>query len=186
MNTPPLGITSKERQGGERSPVKPIVRRVLVGLLCGMASSMFLCSAVRSVGLGLFLGSLLGIAQVFAFFELESGSAIDRAMTCAALGLPCWATINLILLPMAAGQVPQWTAGDMRSLFPALIGWLLFFLFLGALSQGARRVSEQFLWSELPRRPPSAPTKTSPVVMFVGGSAGGTTAARLVEQVRDY
>jgi hypothetical protein len=128
MNTPPLGITSKERQGGERSPVKPIVRRVLVGLLCGMASSMFLCSAVRSVGLGLFLGSLLGVAQVFAFFELESGSAIDRAMTCAALGLPFWATINLILLPMAAGQVPQWTAGDMRSLFPALIGWLLFFL----------------------------------------------------------
>jgi hypothetical protein len=122
--------------------VKPIVRRALVGLLCGTASSIFLCSAVRSVGLGLFLGSLLGIAQVFAFFELESGSAIDRAMTCAALGLPCWATINLILLPMAAGQEPQWTAGDMRSLFPALIGWLLFFFFLGALSQGARRVSE--------------------------------------------
>src|SRR5260370_18401504 len=161
MNTPPLGIISKERQAGERSPVKPIVRRVLVGLLCGMASSIFLCTAVRSVGLGLFLGSLLGIAQVFAFFELESGSAIDRAMTCAALGLPFWATINLILLPMAAGQEPQWTAGDMRSLFPALIGWLLFFLFLGALSQAARRVGEHFLGPESPRGPPSAPTKTT-------------------------
>src|SRR5260370_38779392 len=157
MNT--SGITSKERQNrrGERSSIKPIVRRALVGLLCGTASSIFLCTAVRSVGLGLFLGSLLGIAQVFAFFELESGSAIDRAMTCAALGLPFWATINLILLPMAAGQEPQWTAGDMRSHFPALIGWLLFFLFLGALSQAARRVSEHLLGPGPPRPAPPAP-----------------------------
>src|ERR1700726_3076418 len=103
MNASPLGITSKESQSrrGDRSSAKPIVRRALVGLLCGTASSIFLCSAVRSVGLGLFLGSLLGIAQVFVFFELEGGSAIDRAMTCAALGLPFWATINPILLPLA-------------------------------------------------------------------------------------
>src|SRR5258708_24056120 len=159
-----VGITRKKRpkRTGDRSPVKPIVRRALVGLLCGTASSIFLCSAVRSVGLGLFLGSLLGIAQVFAFFELESGSAIDRAMTCAALGLPFWATINLILLPMAAGQEPQWTAGDMRSHFPALIGWLLFFLFLGALSQAARRVSAHFLCPESTRPAASPPTNTNP------------------------
>jgi NADH:ubiquinone reductase (H+-translocating) len=187
MNSSPLGITSKERQNrrGDRSPVKPIVRRALVGLLCGTASSIFLCSAVRSVGLGLFLGSLLGIAQVFAFLDLESGSAIDRAMTCAALGLPCWATINLILLPMAAGQEPQWTAGDMRSLFPALIGWLLFFFFLGALSQGVRRVSELFLGPESPRRTPFAPTKTTQVVILGGGFAGVTTATHLEKQFRD-
>src|SRR5260370_3464814 len=165
MNT--SGITSKERQNrrGERSSIKPIVRRALVGLLCGTASSICLCSAVGSVGLGLFLGSVLGIAKVFAFFELESGSAIDRAMTCAALGLPFWATINLILLPMAAGQEPQWTAGDMRSHFPALIGWLLFFLFLGALSQAARRVNEHLIRPATPRPATSAPTKaTRPVV----------------------
>src|SRR6266478_6634522 len=187
MNGSPLGIARKERQSrrGDRSSVKPIVRRALVGLLCGTASSIFLCSAVRSVGLGLFLGSLLGIAQVFAFFELEGGSAIDRAMTCAALGLPFLATINLILLPLAAGQEPQWTAGDMRSLFPALIGWLLFFLFLGALSQAARRVSEHFLGPESPRRAPSAPTKTTQVVILGGGFAGVTTAAHLEKQFRD-
>jgi NADH dehydrogenase len=187
MNSSPLGITSKERQNRreERSPVNPIVRRALVGLLCGTASSIFLWSAVSSVGLGLFLGSLFGIAQVFAFFELENGSAIDRAMTCAVLGLPFWATINLILLPMAAGQEPRWTAGDMRSLFPALIGWLLFFLFLGALSQAARRVSEHFLGPESPRRAPSAPTKTTQLVILGGGFAGVTTAAHLEKQFRD-
>src|ERR1700738_5735047 len=120
MNASPLGITSKESQSrrGDRSSAKPIVRRALVGLLCGAASSIFLCSAVRSVGLGLFLGSLLGIAQVFAFFDLERGSAIDRAMTCAALGLACWATINLVLLPMVAGQGTQGAAERHRPIFP--------------------------------------------------------------------
>src|SRR6266481_4382562 len=123
MNT--SRITSKERQNrrGERSSVKPIVRRALVGLLCGTASSIFLWSAVRSVGLGLFLGALLGITQVFAFFDLEGGSAIDRAMSCAALGLPFWAAINVVLLPLLAVAEPQWTAAGMRTLFPAqLVG----------------------------------------------------------------
>jgi len=59
--------------------MKLIVRRVLIGLVCGTVSSLFLCLAVRNVGLGLSLGALLGIAQIFAFFDLRGGSAIDRA-----------------------------------------------------------------------------------------------------------
>ena len=87
--------------------MNPIVRRALLGLFCGSASSVFLFSAVGNAGFGLCLGALLGIGQVFAFFDLDSGSAIDRAMTCAAFSLPFWASINLIVLPVAAGQVPQ-------------------------------------------------------------------------------
>jgi hypothetical protein len=141
--------------------VKQIMRRTLIGLLCGIVSSPFLCLALRSVGLGLALGALLGIAQVFAFFDLEGGSAIDRAMTCAALGLPFWAAINVVLLPLLAGAEPQWTAAGMRALFPALIGWLLFCFFLGILSQAARRVSKYFLGPESPPRAPSPPAKTT-------------------------
>src|ERR1700676_4808065 len=124
--------------------MKLILRRVLIGLVCGAVSSPFLCSAVRDIGLGVVLGALLGIAQIFAFFDLRGGSAMDRAMTSAALGLPFWATINVILLPLVRGQQPQWTAEEMRALFPGLICWLLFCFFLGILSQAAREVANTF------------------------------------------
>ena len=89
--------------------MKPVARRALIGFLCGIISSFFLCFTFGSVGLGLALGTLLGMAQIFMFFDLEGGSAIDRAMSSAVLGLPFWATINVIILPLAAGQKPQWT-----------------------------------------------------------------------------
>jgi NADH dehydrogenase len=164
--------------------MKLIVRRVLIGLVCGAVSSLFLCLAVRNLDLGLSLGALLGIAQIFAFFDLRGGSAIDRAMTCAALGLPFWATINVILLPLVAGQQPQWTAEEMRALFPALIGWLLFCFFLGILSQAAREVAIYFLGPESSVRAISRPEKTTQVVILGGGFAGVTTAEHLEKQFR--
>src|SRR6266481_3330970 len=151
-------------------PMKSIARRALIGLLCGIVSSFFLCFPLRNVGLGMALGALLGIAKIFAFFELESASAIDRAMTSATLGLSFWALVNVILLPLVAGQKPQWTADEMRALFPALIGWLLFSFFLGP---------------ESPPRVPSDPKKTTHVVILGGGFAGVTTAEHLEKQFRD-
>jgi NADH dehydrogenase len=164
--------------------MKLIVRRVLIGSVCGTVSSLFLCLAVRNIGLGLSLGALLGIAQIFAFFDLRGGSAIDRAMTCAALGFSFWATINVILLPLLAGQRPQWTAEGMRALFPALIGWLLFCFFLGILSQAARELAKYFLGPESPARAPCPPEKMTQVVILGGGFAGVSTAEHLEKQFR--
>src|SRR6201987_2999266 len=164
--------------------MKLIVRRVLIGLVCGTVSSLFLCLAVRNTGLGLSLGALLGIAQIFVFFDLRGGSVIDRAMTCAALVLPFWATINVMLLPLVARQQPQWTAEEMRALFPALIGWLLFCFFLGILSQAAREVAKYFLGPESPVRAISRPEKATQVVILGGGFAGVTTAEHLEKQFR--
>jgi NADH:ubiquinone reductase (H+-translocating) len=165
--------------------MKSIARRALIGLLCGMVSSFFLCFPLRNVGLGMALGALLGIAQIFAFFELESASAIDRAMTSATLGLSFWALVNVILLPLVAGQKPQWTAEEMRALFPALIGWLLFSFFLGILSQATRKFARSFLGPESPPRLPSHPKKTTHVVILGGGFAGVTTAEHLEKYFRD-
>src|ERR1700677_422819 len=105
-------------------------------------------------------------------------------MTGAAFVLPSWATINLILLPMAAGQEPKWTAGEMRSLFPELIGWWLFFLFLGALSQTTRRLSQYFLGPESPAGALCLPKKSTQVVILGGRFAGVTTAEHLEKQFR--
>ena len=164
--------------------MKLIVRRVLIGLVCGTVSSPFLCLAVRDIGLGVFLGALLGIAQIFAFFDLRGGSAIDRAMTSATLGLAFWATINVILLPLVRGQQPQWTAEEMRALFPGLICWLLFCFLLGILSQAAREVAQYFLGPESPARAISGPEKAIQVVILGGGFAGVTTAEHLEKQFR--
>jgi NADH:ubiquinone reductase (H+-translocating) len=164
--------------------MKLIVRRVLIGSVCGAISSLFLCLAIRNTGLGLSLGALLGIAQIFAFFDLRGGSAIDRAMTCAALGFSFWATINVILLPLQAGQRPQWTAEGMRALFPALIGWLLFCFFLGILSQAARELAKYFLGPESPARAPCPPEKMTQVIILGGGFAGVTTAEHLEKRFR--
>jgi NADH dehydrogenase len=164
--------------------MKLMVRRVLIGLVCGTFASPFLCLAVRDIGLGVSLSALLGIAQIFAFFELRGGSAIDRAMTCAALGLPFWATINVILLPLLRGQQPQWTAEEMRELFPALICWLLSCFLLGILSQAARELAQYVLGPESPVRVISRPEKVTQVVILGGGFAGVTTAEHLEKQFR--
>ena len=164
--------------------MKLMVRRVLTGLVCGTVSSPFLCLAVRDIDLGLPLGALLGVAQIFAFFDLRGGSAIDRAMTSATLGLPFWATINVILLPLVRGQQPQWTAEEMRALFPGLICWLLFCFLLGILSQAAREVAKYFLGPESPARAISRPEKATQVVILGGGFAGVTTAEHLEKQFR--
>jgi NADH:ubiquinone reductase (H+-translocating) len=161
-----------------------IFRRLLIGLVCGMVSSPFLCLAGRDISLGVFLGALLGVAQIFAFFDLRGGSAIDRAMTCPALGLPFWVITDIIFLPLARGQQPQWTAEEMRTLFPALICWLLSCFFLGILSQAARKLAQHFLGPELPVRTISRPEKVTQVVILGGGFAGVTTAERLERQFR--
>src|ERR1700686_2670539 len=170
------GVQKPNPTTSEGCSIKLIVRRVLIGLVCGTISSLFLCLAVRNIGLGLSLGALLGIAQIFAFFDLRGGSAIDRAMTSATLGLPFWATINVILLPLVRGQQPQWTAEEMRALFSGLICWLLFCFLLGILSQAARELAQYVLGPESPVRVISRPEKVTQVVILGGGFAGVTTA----------
>jgi NADH dehydrogenase len=136
------------------------------------------------IGLEVSLGALLGIAQIFGFFDLRGGSAIDRAMTCAALGLPFWATINVIFVPLIRGQQPQWAANEMGTLFPALVCWMLFCFFLGILSQAARELTQYFLGPESPVRAISLPEKVTQVVILGGGFAGVTTADHLERQFR--
>ena len=162
------------------------LRRGFPGLVCGLFGGTLLVGGFGNLWLGLAVGAILGTAYTFALPHPigRDGAAADRAMTAAAFGLPMWGAINVILLPLFAGQTPQWTAEGMRMLFPALVGWLLFGFALGLLATGAVHLAERLFGAT-----PVAPARKIPevkthVVILGGGFAGVTAAINLEKEFR--
>ncbi len=163
-----------------------ILRRALPGFLCGLLGGILLAGALGSVALGLAVGAFLGTAYALALPRARpAGAAADRAMTAAAFGLPLWGALNVILLPLLAGRMPQLSAEGMRALFPALVGWLLFGFSLGLLTTGAVRLAERFFGAA--SAPPEAalPEVKTRIVILGGGFAGVSTAMHLEKEFRD-
>ena len=162
------------------------LRRGLPGLVCGLFGGTLLVGGFGDLSLGLAAGAILGTAYTFALPHPigRDGAAADRAMTAAAFGLPMWGAINVILLPLFAGQTPQWTAEGMRMLFPALVGWLLFGFALGLFATGAVHLAER-LFGPTPVAPArKIPEVKTHVVILGGGFAGVTAAINLEKEFR--
>ena len=101
------------------------VLRGTLGTFAGLVSSVVLALALGNSFLGVVLGTAFGLAYGLAVGPRPGGN-VDGGLAAAALGLPLWAVVSIILLPLAAGEEPYWTTEGMRLEFPALVGWVLY------------------------------------------------------------
>jgi NADH dehydrogenase len=125
----------------------------------------------------LVVAAVVGAGYMLAFRPPPRAYA-DSLAGAAALGVPAWGVVNVIGLPLASGDPPQWTLDGMRTLFPGLVGWVVYGGLLGLLAQAFADVARWRFGPEAPS-PSTAPAVRTRVVILGGGFAGVTTAERL-------
>jgi len=156
-----------------------LIRRTAIGALAGAVASAPLIAAVGHGISVLLLGVLLGAA--FAVLTGPTSRAyLDNMLTAGAYGVPLWAVISVIALPLASGQMPEWSAEQMRSHFPVLVGWVLFGLALGLCTQLLNDAVSHFFGPEPPPQAQGLAPKKH--IVILGGGFAGMKAAECLEQ----
>lgn len=161
--------------------MNPLLRRVLIGIPAGLIAGTALLIILGHPFLTV-VCALVG-ACYSASLRPTRGTYVDNLMAGAALGVPLWGLVSVIGIPVLSGHQPEWNAEQMRSQFPALIGWVNYGAVLGFLTQAFNDVAASIWGPETVSRVPPEAEKTG-IVILGGGFAGMHTAECLERQFR--
>jgi NADH:ubiquinone reductase (H+-translocating) len=159
-----------------------LVRRSLLGAISGAMASIFLVPTLGRPWWGIILGVAVG-AGYTASSHPTRHAYVDNLMAGGALGIPLWGLCSVIAFPVVSGQMPQWSAEEMRAHFPALVGWVLYGASLGLTQQGLSDIAQRVLGSE-PASRFKVPSVTKRIIVLGGGFSGMRTAERLEQELR--
>ena len=154
--------------------MNPFLRRVFVGIPAGVLAGTALLMILGHAFLTVVFCALVG-ACYSASLDPTRGTYVDNLMAGAALGVPLWGLVSVIAIPVLSGHQPEWNAKQMRSQFPALLGWVVFGAALGLLTQGLNDMAASIWGPETGSRLPTEAEKTR-IVILGGGFAGMRTA----------
>lgn len=162
--------------------MKRFVRRTLIGVVAGMFASILLLPVVQHPGPSFVVTVVVGAVFVLSM-EPTRSAYVDSLMQGGALGVPLWAVVTVVALPLLSGEMPEWSAEQMRQHFPALVGWVLYGTALGILAQLFSDLAERVLGPEPPAQM-AQPATTTRIVILGGGFAGMKTAECLEQELR--